>query len=138
LLLADLDEFKQINDTYGHDEGNIVLQHVAACLRTAAHPTELVARLHGDEFAVLLGAIPTGAPGRRVAALRREAFAAAVATPLGSARTDITVTATVGAAVLPGEAATLSALLAAADRAMYTAKRHQPISAVLAAGGDRR
>lgn len=138
LLLADLDGFKAINDAHGHDEGNVVLQHVAACLRAAATPAELVVRLHGDEFAVLLGAIPAGAAGRRLAVMRRDAFTAAVATPLGSARGDLTVTATIGAAVLPGQTATLSALLAAADRAMYTAKRRQPADGALAAGGDCR
>jgi diguanylate cyclase (GGDEF)-like protein len=138
LLLADLDGFKAINDMHGHDEGNIVLQHVAACMRTAATPAELVVRLHGDEFAVLLGAIPVGAAGRRLAALRRDAFTTAVATPLGAVGRDITVTATFGAAVLPGEAVTLSALLSAADRAMYTAKRARSGNDLLAVGGDRR
>lgn len=128
LLLLDLDAFKPVNDNYGHDEGNTVLRHVAAQLATAARPGETPARLHGDEFAVLLAGLPAGPAGHALAAERAAEFRGAVAEPLVTALTCHAVSASVGAAVRPAHWADLSRLLAEADRAMYAAKhRDRPL-----------
>lgn len=117
LLLADLDGFKAINDTYGHDFGNRVLAAVAARLADAAQPGELAARLHGDEFALWLG--PVADPAR--AELRREQVAAALAAPLWVDGHRLTAAGSVGLALAPARAP-LAALLAAADAHMYQVK----------------
>lgn len=122
LLLIDLDQFKQINDLHGHDEGNRVLVRVGARLRAASSPVELAVRLHGDEFALLLGALSAGPAGHRTAASRIDAVRRALAQPLATGRTTHAITASVGGAVLPGEAAELSSLLAHADASMYRDK----------------
>lgn len=124
LLLLDLDSFKQVNDTYGHAEGNTVLRHVAAQLAAACGPGEVPVRLHGDEFAVLLPALPAGQAGHLAAMDRAIAIRAAVAEPLLTTRTCHTITASVGAAVQSRTGADLARLLAEADSAMYAAKRH--------------
>lgn len=124
LLLLDLDGFKQVNDTYGHAEGNTVLRHIAAQLTAACGPREVPVRLHGDEFAVLLPALPDGQAGHLAAMDRAIAIRAAVAEPLLTTRTCHTTTATVGAAVQSRDGADLARLLAEADAAMYAAKPH--------------
>lgn len=131
LLLADLDGFKYVNDTYGHAEGDVLLQHVAANLTAAARHGERVVRLHGDEFAILLGALPSGRAGRDTAHERAAAFAEAIAQPLPTARGDIAVSGSIGAAVLPRARATVSALLGRADAAMYRAKHTRMATPVI-------
>lgn len=124
LLLLDLDSFKQVNDTFGHAEGNTVLRHVAAQLSAVCGPGEVPVRLHGDEFAVLLPALPAGQAGHLAAMDRAIAIRAAIAEPLLTTRTCHTITASVGAAVQSRTSADLARLLAEADAAMYAAKRH--------------
>lgn len=123
LLMLDLDDFKHVNDTYGHRVGDQVLVTVAQRLQAASGPGELVVRLHGDEFAVLLGVLPIGLAGHRTASYRREAFTTAA---IGAGpHPSCPITASIGAAVLPAENAELSALLAQADTAMYRTKHHR-------------
>lgn len=123
LLLADLDGFKQVNDLHGHDVGNTLLQDISRRMRAVAHPSELVVRLHGDEFAILLGNLPNGTAGTRSAAQRRDVFAAAVDTPMRTRQDEVRVSASIGVAVLPASGADLSALLSTADQDMYCVKR---------------
>jgi diguanylate cyclase (GGDEF)-like protein len=119
LLLADLDHFKQVNDGSGHAAGDLVLQRVAARLRATVRATDAVVRLGGEEFVALLQ--NCDADG-----------AAAVAEAIRVAVREITVpegcglallTASIGIAAYPEHADDLEQLLAAADRAMYLAKR---------------
>ena len=117
LLVVDLDDFKEINDTYGHVVGDNVLCTVAAAIRGVARTEDLVARLGGDEFVVLArGADPeTGlALGRRVT----EAVDALV---VRSAAGAVTLHASVGVATATGEFDP-SVLMAEADARMYVAK----------------
>jgi diguanylate cyclase (GGDEF)-like protein len=123
LLLLDLDRFKQINDTHGHPTGTAVLVELAERLAEATRPGELPVRLHGDEFALWLGHLPTGQAGRDVAEQRAGEVAAALAGPVRVDGLTLTVTTSIGAHTAPAHRVSLSGLLAAADAAMYQAKR---------------
>jgi diguanylate cyclase (GGDEF)-like protein len=116
--LMDLDGFKEINDTLGHQVGDVVLAEVGRRLRMVVDPGVHVARLGGDEFALLLvGAsdrIFVEAAGRRI---REE-----VARPLLIDGMRINVTASLGFALAPEDASDGSTLLQRADIAMYRAK----------------
>ena len=118
LVLADLDDFKQVNDRYGHQAGDDVLREFAAVLRDTVRDIDLAARYGGEEFAVLLPQTdPEGA--ERLAERLREAMAnRRLAIVPGTA---FTVTASFGVAAFP-EAPTGAALFAAADEALYRAK----------------
>jgi diguanylate cyclase (GGDEF)-like protein len=114
LLTVDLDHFKSINDTWGHAVGDIALQSVAHAMRTVARETDVIARLGGDEFVMLLRSDRVGA--QRVACAVRDAVAASVDVPGGPP------TLSIGLAVLPADADTVEALIAASDAALYEAK----------------
>lgn len=116
VMLIDLNGFKQINDTLGHQIGDQVLQTAADRLTAAVRATDLVARWGGDEFVILLPGIEDGT-GVRSSAER-------IARSLGSTAIvdDVTVTAAIGAAVFPRHGTTLDDLVRAADVAMYSAK----------------
>jgi diguanylate cyclase (GGDEF)-like protein len=117
LLLIDLDDFKAINDTFGHDAGDLLLQEVATRLTSAVRGSDTVARQGGDEFAVLLhGASEAGAI--RVANKIRAVLAQPI--PLGTRRGRIG--ASIGIAVYPDHAVNTSRLKVCADLAMYAIK----------------
>ena len=119
LLLADIDWFKRVNDTYGHEAGDEVLCHIARTLEAAAPEGALVARLGGEEFTVLC---EVAAPEDldRIAETLRTAVESTRLLYRGEA---IRVTISLGLALArSGEA--VSALLGRADKALYTAK-HQ-------------
>ena len=114
LMVIDLDHFKAVNDTAGHDAGDRVLVAAAARLREAVRESDLVGRWGGDEFVVLLPGIaePRAVPDRA------SMIADALAAPVGEHE----LTASVGAALFPVHGRGLDELLRAADRAMYVAK----------------
>jgi diguanylate cyclase (GGDEF)-like protein len=118
LILADLDEFKQINDRYGHESGDLVLQQVAKILRASLREIDLPARLGGEEFGIIVP--ETGSRGARAAAERlRKALKSH---PIDLPSIDrIVVTASFGISSFPAET-TPEALLRAADLALYRAK----------------
>jgi diguanylate cyclase (GGDEF)-like protein len=124
LLFCDLDDFKQINDTFGHAAGDELLRQVAARLRQCVQPADTVARLGGDEFAILLehAAEPPEAVGERLLAALAEPFRLIRA---GLPPATVYVGASVGLVrVEPGEGALSSdVLLGRADAAMYRAKK---------------
>jgi diguanylate cyclase (GGDEF)-like protein len=119
LLFIDLDGFKPVNDTHGHQAGDEVLRTVASRLRDTTREIDTVARLGGDEFAVLLDGVEDEAE----AAAAAERILAAVAEPFdvdGSHAAEIT--ASVGIALQSAPDETSAQLLRAADAAMYRAK----------------
>ncbi|EID55127.1 GGDEF domain-containing protein [Saccharomonospora xinjiangensis] len=114
VALGDMNGFKAINDTHGHRFGDRVLIEVAAILQRTACRRELVVRLHGDEFAVL---IPCDTPDH--AARRLDTYRAAVAALDEVEGQPITASMALGVITAPSESADLSALLASADDRMY-------------------
>ena len=123
VLLADLDGFKQVNDTHGHAAGDRLLREVADRLVACAPTGAVVARLGGDEFAVLVAG--PDAPQHGTALAGR--LAAAVEKPVDLGGATVVVRASVGVAVSPDDAAPVARgdLLHRADLAMYAAK-HRP------------
>ncbi len=118
LLLLDLDHFKEVNDTVGHERGDALLREVAARLQTVTRTGDTVARLGGDEFAVLLpGADAAGAA--RVA----EAIRTALDAPLQVEGLLLRVGASIGGVLAPAHGLEGDTLLRRADVAMYVAKR---------------
>ena len=114
LITVDLDHFKTINDTFGHTEGDRVLQAVADAMKSVVGETGVAARLGGDEFVVLLGV------GRNAAIRVADELRHAVAT-----RTDLPggpPGLSIGISVLPGDVSTVEDLVAASDAALYEAK----------------
>lgn len=118
VIYVDLDGFKEVNDTHGHDAGDQLLLQVARRLRDVVREYDTVARLGGDEFAVLVthlgpGALPATA----------DRIAAAVALPVAYGGAHFQVTASIGLAEYPEHASDAVMLLKLADDAMYRSKR---------------
>ncbi len=133
LLLIDLDHFKAVNDTLGHDAGDLLLRDVAARLQEVLRPDDTVARLGGDEFAVLLP--DTGPDGAvQVADKIRSSLAA----PFVITGRCVEIGGSVGVALAPTHGAEGTALLRRADVAMYVAKRSRAGHAVYAPAYDER
>jgi len=116
LLLLDLDDFKDVNDQFGHGAGDDVLIAVGEALRASVRGEDLIGRIGGDEFAVLL------APGR---APRADGVAARLLAELqasGQKARSLPVTASVGVCSIPSSPISASELWRRVDRAMYSAK----------------
>ncbi|MGZ9810689.1 GGDEF domain-containing protein [Pseudoroseicyclus sp. H15] len=127
LLLIDVDHFKRINDTYGHEVGDLCLRAIGRHLRDAVRDGDLVARLGGEEFAIYLGGANAELAGtiaeRVIGALEVEA----------EQDRRIVITSSAGAAeAWPG--ATMSDLMRAADAALYRAKEEGRARLVFAIG----
>lgn len=118
LMMLDLDRFKPINDTYGHEAGDAVLRAVAERLQHVAGYRHCAARLGGDEFALLVG----GAPEPQAIRALAQDVSAAVAQPVDFGGTAIQVGTSVGVAWAFAGTTTRSALMADADGALYLAK----------------
>jgi len=117
LLYIDLDDFKPINDAYGHPVGDLVLQEIARRIADVIGPNDTVGRLGGDEFAVVCSGISDPASGREVG----DRIISAIRAPLFVNGLQLTVGASVGVAV--GAHPLIPAVLVrSADEALYNAK----------------
>ena len=119
VLFLDLDGFKRINDSYGHEEGDELLLQVGARIVASVRKTDMVARLAGDEFVIILEMLPT--PDDAEATARK--ILPQLRLPFALSHNVVTVGASIGVAVfMPDDAIDMAALLARADQAMYQAK----------------
>ncbi len=118
LLMLDLDNFKEINDTLGHGVGDSLLQAVSTRLRELARKSDTVCRMGGDEFVLLLSGCVSREDGDLVAGKILSAFRH----PFACAGRPLRVTASIGIAVYPEDGADEETLLRKADIAMYRAK----------------
>jgi diguanylate cyclase (GGDEF)-like protein len=118
LLFIDVDRFKNINDTLGHDAGDRLLREVASRVRQCLRSSDVVARFGGDEFIVMLEDVPDSEHAAGVAAKVLEA----IAQPLALGEQELRVTASIGISTYPADGTDLHALQKHADIAMYRAK----------------
>jgi two-component system cell cycle response regulator len=120
ILLADIDHFKRVNDTYGHDVGDVVLKEFSERFRRNTRGIDLACRLGGEEFVIIM----PDADIHRACQIgeRVRDCVAAVPFPIGSGK-EISVTASVGLATLDGANDTSDAIFKRADNALYAAKR---------------
>jgi two-component system, sensor histidine kinase LadS len=133
LLLIDLDHFKPINDKYGHDAGDLMLQSIAQRLREHVRAGDAVARLGGDEFAVLICGGDAEQHARDIASRLLEELAKPVT--YGAER--LTVTISIGVALYPQHASNFTTLYKAADQMLYKVKsRGRSGSAVCGEDGE--
>jgi diguanylate cyclase (GGDEF)-like protein len=120
VLMLDLDDFKLVNDSFGHLYGDRVLAWTAEVLRSTLRVSDIPARYGGDEFAILLP--ETSAEAAATAADRiKAAFSAAA--HIGQAGEKIDVSVSIGAATFPADGRTATELIASADAALYRDKR---------------
>lgn len=119
LMSIDLDNFKDINDTLGHQAGDTVLCHVGQILKKSVRRSDSVARMGGDEFVILLRDIPTP----ENAALVAQKILDALAVPVTLNKVEVYVGASIGIAFIPDDGVELYEMLQKADAAMYYAKR---------------
>lgn len=119
LLLLDLDNFKDVNDSLGHDQGDRLLQEVARRLQGQVREVDVVARLGGDEFCVLLTDVEEVSRAGEIAQRCLDALNA----PIQLNGATVRARASIGIAIYPDDAGTPVDLLMTADTAMYAAKR---------------
>lgn len=127
LLYVDLDNFKYVNDQFGHDVGDQLLVTVAQRLKESVRQTDAVARVGGDEFNILLSHLHTPDDAMTVAHNIIEHFTA----PIWLADTEVYVSCSIGVALLDGHLATPQDAMNAADMAMYEMKRSGKSGVVL-------
>lgn len=138
LLFVDLDGFKTVNDSLGHQVGDLVLQEIATRLGNILRASDTIARIGGDEFVVLVEDVED----RPALAMLAERIERVVCNPIHARDEEVQLSASIGIAVFPDDAQDEDQLLAAADSAMYTAKAsgknthrfHDPATTVSAAG----
>jgi len=117
-LFLDLDRFKEVNDSFGHEFGDILLCEVAARLRRVIRPTDVIARLGGDEFVIAAHCASGRVAAERIAAKLLDVLTA----PITIAGQDVIIGASIGISLFPHDGESKEQLFQAADTAMYRAK----------------
>ena len=118
-MFIDLDGFKAVNDRYGHDAGDALLVEISRRFRHTVRESDLLARVGGDEFALIAPKAKDGSELGQLAQRLLNALSHASARPVAGEP----VGASIGIALFPDDAEDLPGLVAAADAAMYAAKR---------------
>jgi diguanylate cyclase (GGDEF)-like protein/PAS domain S-box-containing protein len=124
VVMLDLDHLKAVNDTYGHQAGDRVLQRVARGLSAGLRATDTVARIGGDEFAWVL----PGVGGRQAAMVMMAKLLKAVPARVGVGDRQIEVGVSAGLALFPDDGEDLDTLMRVADVQLYAAKRRAPVT----------
>jgi diguanylate cyclase (GGDEF)-like protein/PAS domain S-box-containing protein len=119
LLYLDVDRFKQINDTHGHAVGDEVLRHFSHCIKKAVRETDLVGRLGGDEFCILLDRVKTPETAQAIA----DKILEVVRQPVQVAGVELRLSTSIGIAFAPHPAPNAEQLIPLADGALYQAKQ---------------
>lgn len=119
LLYLDLDRFKDINDSLGHDMGDLLLIEIAGRLKQAVREVDTVSRISGDEFTIILGKIDDQLSVQRVC----QQIHQTLSKPFQLDNENVHVTASIGVSFYPGDATDIEALQRNADQAMYAAKQ---------------
>jgi diguanylate cyclase (GGDEF)-like protein len=135
VLMLDLDDFKLVNDTFGHLFGDQVLAWTAELIRSTMRESDIPARYGGDEFAILLPDTPAESAATAVDRIR-DAFANS-AFESGSRR-PVSISLAIGAATFPADGRTATELIAVADAALYREKRREGEAAPPVAALSRR
>ena len=135
LVVADIDHFKKVNDTHGHQAGDAVLKHVANLLAGQLRTVDHLARVGGEEFAIIM--VETGAKDALETIQRLLALLAESPCALPDSAESVTVTISAGIAMMPEDADTTQALFEAADKALYSAKRTGRNRVVMASGAKQ-
>ncbi len=133
--MLDLDDFKLVNDTFGHLFGDQVLAWTAELIRSTLRESDFAARYGGDEFAILLPDT-TAVAAARAAERIREAFASSAFE--GGSRRPVAISLAVGAATFPADGRTATELIAVADAALYAEKRREALAVSPATARKRR
>ena len=120
-MMIDIDDFKKLNDSYGHQNGDIVLKKISNILRESSRDGDYVCRYGGEEFSIIL--TQTNKEQSYIIAERIRQRIAKYSFPKFSSEQHLTITVSIGLATLPGEGnRTKEALITQADKAMYSAK----------------
>jgi diguanylate cyclase (GGDEF)-like protein len=119
VLICDIDHFKRVNDTYGHDVGDVVIKGLADVLRRVKRDTDGVGRFGGEEFVVVCEETDEQGAALLAERIRHELCASAFKTELGM----LSVTCSVGVASFPAGGRTWEAMFKATDEALYASKR---------------
>jgi diguanylate cyclase (GGDEF)-like protein len=128
LLFIDLDNFKKINDTLGHDMGDHVLRVMGERMRESLRETDLATRYAGDEFIVMLDQIDNRQSAERVRELLAAKLLAPISPPENSKTPPVSVSASIGIACYPGDGQDVDSLIKSADADMYQQKKTQALS----------
>ncbi|WP_432472609.1 EAL domain-containing protein [Amphritea sp. HPY] len=118
VMLMDLDHFKEVNDSLGHDHGDLLLKQAARRLQSCIRDTDTVARLGGDEFTIILGELDDFKVVERVA----QQILTLMSEPFNLNQNQVYVSASIGITLYPDDAGSIDLLLKNADQAMYAAK----------------
>ncbi len=120
LLLVDLDEFKEVNDTLGHDVGDLLLKEAARRIKACVRDSDTVARLGGDEFTIILSELNAKNKADNIA----EKIIVSLAEEYPIGEEVIHISGSIGITLFPKDATDIDALIKSADQAMYTAKHN--------------